>query len=175
MPAPGSRSLRPRASDTAPVYTISDDDGSHEEESEAEAIEVQTKERSTTSGKSLRPRASLGQPDRMKEYVNPFEINKRTATKKKKTPARKSKKKKVVVKKKGGEEEEEEEVTVRNVERRALQETKIRRDTFFLEHRKLFEPLLPANNYISKLAEKRDEDVMMTAVPFRMLEKQPEQ
>jgi hypothetical protein len=47
------------------------------------------------------------------------------------------------------------EFSVRAEIRKTLEETKRRRDTFYVQYRELFEPLLPEKNYISKLAEKR--------------------
>jgi len=52
--------------------------------------------------------------------------------------------------------EDEVEYSVRSEIRKTLEETKRRRDAFYLQYRDLFEPLLPEKNYILKLVEKRN-------------------
>ena len=47
------------------------------------------------------------------------------------------------------------ELTVRSEIRRSLEETKKKRDSFYIKYRELFKPLLPERNYISKVVEKR--------------------
>jgi hypothetical protein len=63
--------------------------------------------------------------------------------------------------------------SVRTEIRKTLEETKRKRDAFYVHYRDLFEPLLPEKNYISKLVEKRvpvataprDADVVMADGP----------
>jgi len=54
------------------------------------------------------------------------------------------------------------------VRREILEHTKPRRDAFLLHHRAKFEPLLPANNYISKL-----DPTTRAVVPIKTFEEQP--
>jgi hypothetical protein len=66
--------------------------------------------------------------------------------------------------------------SIRTEIRRTLEETKRKRDAFYVHYRDLFEPLLPEKNYISKLAEKRvpvaaalkDADVVMVDGPSEL-------
>jgi SWI/SNF-related matrix-associated actin-dependent regulator of chromatin subfamily A member 5 len=62
-----------------------------------------------------------------------------------------------VVRKEENKGEEVEEVSVRVEIRKSLEETKKKRDAFYVKYRDLFEPLLPEKNYISKMIEKMGE------------------
>lgn len=54
-----------------------------------------------------------------------------------------------------GDGDDEGEYSVRTEIRMLLEETKRKRDEFYIKYRDLYEPLLPEKNYIAKLAEKR--------------------
>jgi hypothetical protein len=49
---------------------------------------------------------------------------------------------------------DEKEITMRTEIRQSLEETRRKRDRFFLKYQPLFQPLLPDRNYITKLVEK---------------------
>lgn len=52
--------------------------------------------------------------------------------------------------------DDEPEYSVRSEIRKTLDETKKKRDAFFIEYKSLFEPLLPEKNYISKMVERNE-------------------
>jgi hypothetical protein len=54
------------------------------------------------------------------------------------------------------EESDSEEMTLRGEIRLGLEETKRKRDAFYIKYRSLFEPLLPERNYISKMVDKNE-------------------
>jgi hypothetical protein len=147
-------------------------------------------ERGTGTGKSLRPRAALSAPVGLNDYIatdRAFSSRKKSKHKQKQKPkrappgdacqhCRDSRKKcdrrkprcgacvkakqQCVVRKEEDKGEEVEEVSVRAEIRKSLEETKKKRDAFYVKYRDLFEPLLPEKNYISKMIEKMGEKTM---------------
>ncbi|KAF8533614.1 SNF2 family N-terminal domain-containing protein [Trichophaea hybrida] len=123
-------------------------------------------ERGTGTGKSLRPRASLGKPEGSEWYVDSETIlsrgrNKRSTgngvkggkiVKKAKVKVNGNNKVKKVAGSQRGDG-----LTARAEIRKTLEETKRKRDRFFVKYEELFKPLLGERNYISKMVEKQRE------------------
>lgn len=192
-PADHSHSLRERKP-PAGTYVVSDDsdesddelrpsqgykDGGdaassseEEEESEPEPEPEVPRERSSAGGRSLRAAASLKPPSGLEDMVSTDKAltTRKKSKRKSKSRAKAKPRPKAKQTKKG---EDEGELTVRGEIRQALEETKKRREAFFLKNRELFENLLPESNYISKLADKELE--LPEPVEYKLLEKQPEQ
>lgn len=188
-PADHSHSLRERKP-PAGTYVVSDDSddddlqasqgykdrgdvsssSEEEEESEPEPEPEVPRERSSAGGRSLRAAATLKPPPGLADMVSTdmaLATRKKSKRKKSKTKAKPRPKKAA---KRG---DEECELTVRGEIRQALEETKKKRDAFFLKNRELFEDLLPESNYISKLADKELD--LPTPVEYKLLDKQPKQ
>lgn len=190
-PADHSHSLRERKP-PAGTYVVSDDSDNEddelrpsqgynnnaassseesEEEDEPEPEPETPRERSSAGGRSLRAATTLKPPPGLADMVS---TDKALASRKKSKKKGKSKAKaKRPVKKVVKKGEDEGELTVRGEIRQALEETKRRRDAFFLKNCELFENLLPESNYISKMADKELD--LPEPVEYQLLEKQPEQ